>query len=76
MEIRTLLRAIPRSYDDFVDSTADWMERDPVIKRAILNQLKTFPDSSTSDVLRVLWECLGIGEPLELIDDEEKLIMA
>jgi hypothetical protein len=75
MEIRALLRAIPRSYDDFVDSTADWMERDPEIKRAILNQLKLYPESTPSDVLKVLWQYLGIGEPLKLVDDEEELAL-
>ena len=75
MEIRALLRAIPKSYDDFVDSTADWMERDPEIKRAILNQLKLYPESTPSDVLKVLWQYLGIGEPLKLVDDEEELAL-
>ena len=67
----TLMEQIPGSYDDFVNDTADWMERDENIREAILEQLRVKPDSDTDDVTLVLWNCLGIGEPLEIVDDEE-----
>ncbi len=72
MDYRKMLRAIPRSYEDFVNSTADWMEQDISIRDAILNLLNSHPESTPSDVLEVLCECLGIGEPLELVEDEEE----
>ncbi len=39
MDIRERLKAVPGSYDDFVSSTARWMERDDRRKAAILDQL-------------------------------------
>ena len=72
MEYVALLRSIPRSYEDFVIDTAGWMEQNDTIKEAVLAQLREFPDSTPSDVLGVVWKCLGMGEPLELIDDEDE----
>ena len=69
--IREMLMAVPGSYDDFVDDTVGWMESRDDIHDAILNQLRVKPLSDTDDLTKVLWEHLGIGEPLELIDDEE-----
>ena len=65
-----MMQKIPGSYDDFVNDTADWMERDEKIRFAILEQLRIKPDSDTDDVTLVLWKCLGIGEPIEIVDDE------
>lgn len=71
-----ILKDIPRSYDDFVRSTNDWMERDRTIRDAILAFLETNPKSSPSDVLKVLMECLSIDiyEPLEIVEDEEERV--
>ena len=70
-EITNLLRSVPGSYDDFVIDTEDWMERDERIKRAILDQIKDNPESDTDDITLVLWNCLGLGEPLEIVDDDD-----
>ena len=63
------LRSIPNSYEDFVNSVNGWMEENETIKNKVLNQLNSNPKSTPSDVLGVLWECLGIGAPLEIVDD-------
>ena len=66
------MKSIPGSYDDFVNSMTRWMERDGSIRDAVLEKLRVDPDSDTCDILEVLCDCLGVGEPLELIDDEEE----
>ena len=66
-----MMKAVPGSYDDFVRDTARWMDRDENIRKAILEQLQNKPTSDTDDITKVLWGCLGIGEPLVLVDDEE-----
>ena len=71
MNIREMMMSIPGSYDDFVNCIVRWTNKDEKIKDAILAQMRDFPDSSSSDVLGVLWNCLGIGEPLEIVDDDE-----
>ncbi len=72
MDYREMLNEIPGSYDDFVNSTARWMEKDPSIREAILKQIENNSDSDTQDIMKVLWKCLGIGEPLTIVDDEEE----
>ena len=69
---KRILEKIPGSYEDFVNDTADWMERDETIRSAILEQLRIKPDSDTDDVTLVLWKCLDIGEPLEIDEDEPR----
>lgn len=71
-ELRNLMESIPDSYDDFVNSTVRWMVRDDKIQSAILAQLRNNPKSDTSDILEVLCDCFGIGEPLELVEDDEE----
>ncbi|MBO4396454.1 MAG: hypothetical protein J5819_08935 [Eubacterium sp.] len=71
MSYKDMLRAVPGSYDDFVNSTSRWMERDDDISRAVLEQMRINPDSDTQDIMRVLWDCLGIGKPVELAEDGE-----
>ena len=66
------LKTVPGNYDDFINDTADWMLRDERIEKAVLDQLTNKPDSDTDDITLVLWKCLGIGTPLELIDDEDR----
>ena len=70
-ELRNLMENIPDSYDDFVNCTVRWMIKDGKIQSAILTQLRNNPKSETSDILEVLCDCLGIGEPLELVDEDE-----
>ena len=72
-ELRVLMENIPDSYDDFVNCTVRWMVRDGKIENAILTQLRDNPKSYTSDILEVLCGCLGIGEPLELVDDDDEV---
>lgn len=71
MNIRKKLEAIPGSYDDFVNSTERWMEQDDQIKNSILKQFETDPDSSYADIMNILCERLGIGEPVELVDEDQ-----
>ena len=65
-----ILKNVPDSYDDFVNSIIRWMNRDANIRTKILDQLSVNPESTTSDILKVLCDHLGIGEPLELVDDD------
>lgn len=54
----------------FVNCTVRWMVKDGKIQSAILTQLHNNPESDTSDILEVLCDCLGLGEPLEIVDDD------
>ena len=65
-----MLWKVPKSYDDFVTDTVRWMEQDEGIRDAILLKLKENPNADSDELTLVLWKCLGIGEPLELIDDD------
>lgn len=56
---REKLRALPGSYEGFVDSTLECMEQEEDVRIAILEQLQRKPDSTHSDVLKVLCKCLG-----------------
>ena len=60
MDFREMLRALPKSYDDFVNSVAECMEQEDDVRIAVLNQLERKPDSTPSDVLKVMCECLGM----------------
>jgi len=60
MDIREKLRALPGSYEDFVDSTIECMEQEEDVRIAVLEQLQRKPDSTPSDVLKVLCESLGM----------------
>lgn len=71
MNIREMLQAVPDSYEDFIDFTAAWMEKDDKVKNAVLDLLANKLEANSGDVLEVLSNCIGIGAPLELIDDEE-----
>ena len=71
-ELKILMENIPDSYDDFVNCTVRWMFKDGKIQKAILTQLRDKPESDTSDVLEVLCDCLGLGEPLEIVDDDDE----
>ena len=69
MSDKELMKSIPNSYEDFVSSMTYWMGRDENIRVKILDYLRAHSDPTTSDLLGVLWDCLGVGTPLELIDD-------
>jgi hypothetical protein len=71
MNIRERLREVPGSYDYFVNSTARWMEKDDNIRDDIINQLERRPDSNTKDIMNILCNHLGIGNPIELVDENE-----
>ena len=60
MNFREMLRALPKSYDDFVNSVAECMEEEEDVRIAVLDQLKRNPNSTPSDVLKVMCECLGM----------------
>ncbi len=71
-ELIRMLEAVPDSYEDFVNCTAQWMLRDEGIQNAILEKMKAEPNATTSDILEVLFfDCLKL-EPLEIVDDEEE----
>ena len=70
-----LMKRVPDSYDDFVNSMVRWMGRDTNVRNRVLELINKNPGSSTSDILKVLCDCLGIGDPLELIDDEEESVV-
>lgn len=61
-DIRETLRALPQSYDDFVESTAECMEEYDDVRGAVLEYLRKNPESTPSDVLKVLCKCLGMTE--------------
>ena len=66
-----LMQKVPDSYSDFVDCMCRWMKRDSKIRSLILEQLRVKPDSDTQDLMRILWGYLGIGEAVELVDEDE-----
>lgn len=70
MDIRNKLRSLPGSYDDFVDSTAECMEQEEDVRIAIMEQLRRKPDSTPSDVLKVMCERLG------MLDDERNMAVS
>ena len=67
--VRDILRAVPGSYDDFVNSTAECMSQDGKLKSMILNLIRTRPEVDSSGVLRALCDFYGLNKPLELVDD-------
>ena len=75
MSDRELMQNVPDSYSDFVDSMCRWMERDGNIRKLIMEQQEKKPDSDTQDLMGILWDYLGIGEPLEIVDDEEEVLL-
>lgn len=70
-KIRDILKAVPGSYDDFVYSTAECMNRDEKLKGMILDLLREKPESNSSDVLKELCNFYGYNKPVELVDDDE-----
>ena len=71
MTDRELMQRIPDSYSDFVDSMCQWMNRDGRIRSLVMEQLHRKPDSDTQDLMGILWDYLGIGDPVEYVDEDE-----
>ena len=65
MNIKEMLRALPRSYDDFVESTAECMEEYDDVRDAVMEQLRRNPSSTPSDVLKIVCEKLGMTKSVE-----------
>ena len=69
--IKDILSAVPGSYDDFVNSTAECMGQDEGLKNLIVKLLINEPDSNSSDILKVMCNYYGFNRPLELVDDND-----
>ena len=66
------LASLPYSYDDFVRFTLQCIEQVDGVKEAIDNQFRLKPDSDTNDITKVVVDFLGLGDPLELVDDDDE----
>ena len=71
VSIRDILSAVPGSYDDFVNSTAECMSQDEGLKNLIVKLLINEPESNSSDILKVMCNYYGFNRPLELVDDDD-----
>ena len=72
MNMKEKLASLPYSYDDFVRFTMQCIEQEDGVREAIDDQFRMKPDSDTNDITRVVVNLLGLGEPLELVDDDEE----
>ena len=70
--IKDILRAVPGSYDDFVNSTAECMSQDEGLRNLIVKLLINKPESNSSDILKVVCDFYGFNRPLELVDDDDE----
>ena len=70
--VRDILRAVPGSYDDLVDSTSECMSQDAKLKSMILNLIRIRPEVDSSGVLKALCDFYGFNNPLELVDDGDE----
>ena len=75
MDIRERLRSVIGSYEDFVDYTAVRMEKDEELKNKVIDYMDSNPNAGTGSILEVVINHLGIGEPLEIVDDEEEVLL-
>ena len=71
MDMREKLISLPYSYDDFVRFAMQCIETEKGVEEAILEQFRIKPDSDANDITKVLCGCLGIGVPVELVDEDE-----
>ncbi len=71
MNMEEKLRSIPKSYDDFVRYTLECMEEDSTIEALLINQFQIKPDSDVNDITKILCDHRGIGEPIEILEDED-----
>lgn len=74
--MRRMLSALPGSYDDFVESTIRRMQESEGLKDVLFDFLLAYPNSRPSDVIKVLFEYLGMVKPLEIVDDYEETLYA
>ena len=72
MNMKERLASLPYSYDDFVRFTMQCIEREDGVKEAIDRQFQVKPDSDTNDITKVVVVFLGLGEPLEIVDDDDE----
>lgn len=72
MNMREKLASLPHSYDDFVRFTMQCIDQEDGVKEAIDNQFLMKPDSDTNDITKVVVDFLGLGEPLEIVDDDDE----
>ena len=72
MDIRKRLRTVPRSYDDFVNYTAERMEENDKLRDVVIDHINSNPNANSSDILEVVMNFLGLGDPLEIINDDEE----
>ena len=73
MNMKERLASLPYSYDDFVSFTMQCIEREDGVKEAIDRQFQVKPDSDTNDITKVVVDFLGLGEPFELVDDDDEV---
>ncbi len=73
-KIRECLKQVNGSYDYFVNDLTNWMNEDDDIYRLVIQKLRSNPNANTDEITQVLWDALGIGAPLELIDDTAEII--
>ena len=74
-DIRERLALLPYTYADFVGFTMRCIEQEYGVKEAIDNQFRVKPDSDTNDITKVVVDFLGLGEPIELVDDDEEMLV-
>lgn len=72
VDIRERLWLVPRSYEDFVNYTAERMEENDDLRNVIINHMNSYPDANSGDIMEVLVNFLGLGGSLEIIDDEDE----
>lgn len=71
MDTIDILKNVPKSYNDFVDYTIRCMEKDVVLKDAVIEFINENPTANAGEVLMVVFSYLGLGNPLEIVSDEE-----
>ena len=72
ISIKDILRAVPGSYGDFVNSTAECMNQDEELRDLIIEILNNKPESDSSDILKAVCDFYGFNKPLELVDDDDE----
>ncbi len=71
MTLEDRLRSVPKSYDDFVRYAMECMEEDDAVRDLLERQFMVKPDSDVNDITKILCDHRGVGEPLEIVDDEK-----
>lgn len=71
MTMEERLLTIPKSYGDFVRYVMESIDEDSALTEIIEKQFARKPNSDVNDITALICDYKGIGEPLEIIDDEE-----